>query len=111
MATIYSAPTDIKLPSFNSDTYEKDNEEYLAKLKSYVKRLNPRGKNGGEIIRFSVADGHAEYMVVRLKPLELVHIPLCDAWHFTYAHLLTAKEVSNQIESTKKFQAFLDSRK
>jgi hypothetical protein len=112
MATIYNAPKNLTVPTdFSSDTHSEDCEQYLADLKAHVKQLNPRGKHGGEIIKFPAADSYAEYMVVRLKPLELVHIPLWDAWHFPYAHLLTAKEVSNQIESTKKFQAFLDSRK
>ena len=110
MAKIYNAPKSLTVPTdFCSDSYSDDCDKYIADLRKHVKLLNPRGKNGGEIIKFPVADGNAEYMVVKVRPLELVHIPLCDAWHFAYAHLLTAKEVNYQIESTKKFHDYLDS--
>jgi hypothetical protein len=37
-------------------------------------------------------------MVASMKPVKLVHMPLMDAWHFEYAHLMTAKEVQAKID-------------
>lgn len=34
----------------------------------------------GEIIKFQVADGYAEYMVKKVKPLQLIHLSDGDAW-------------------------------
>ena len=105
MAKIYSAPKSLedKLPSFvnfDRETYFKQEEEYRSELKKIL--LNrKKGKNVGEIVRFPVADSHAEYMVASMRPLELVHVPLGDAWDFEYAHLLTAKEINQKIEQQK----------
>lgn len=104
MAKVYSAPSDINKPNLcfsNIDNYEKESKEYEQQLKDKLVARNPKGKNVGEIIRFGVADGYARYMVANMKPVELVHIPLDDAWDFAYAHLLTAKEVQESIDREK----------
>ena len=102
-AKIYSAPKSIKLPTFSFeklDDYHKDCDRYRAELKKAL-LSRKKGKNIGEIISFPIADGAAEYMIASLRPLELVHIPLGDAWDFQYAHLLTAKDVNKKIEQGK----------
>lgn len=106
MATIYSSPSQIKVPELNFQNfnkYEKECEEYKQKLKEFLLKRNS-GKNIGEIIRFPVADGYAEYMVASMKPVELVHLPLMDAWEFQYAHLLGAKEVQEEIDKQKALE-------
>jgi hypothetical protein len=103
MAKVYETPGHIKVPEFNWEDipqYNKDCEKFKQDLKSYL--LNrKKGKLVGEIVRFPVADGYAEYMVAGLKPVELVHIPTWDAWDYQYAHLLTAKEIEERIESER----------
>ena len=106
MAKVYSAPSSIEVPSLdfsNINGYEKACEKYKADLKAMLQKRN-NGKNVGEIIRFPVADGYAEYMVASMKPVELVHLPLGDAWDFQYVHLLTAKEVQGQIDQQKALE-------
>lgn len=106
MAKVYSAPESIKVPSLdfkNVQGYSEACEKYEADLKAMLQMRN-KGKNVGEIIRFPVADGYAEYMVASMKPMELVHLPLGDAWHFQYAHLLTAKEVQEKIDQQKALE-------
>jgi len=108
MAKVYSAPETIKVPSLdfgNVKGYNEACEKYKADLKAMLQKRNT-GKNVGEIIRFPVADGYAEYMVASMKPVELVHIPLWDAWDFQYAHLLTAKEVQESIDQQKALEKF-----
>ena len=118
MAKIYDAPQEMETPDFTYDQnghpdikkYEEDNEKYIKELKDLLlKRFEESAyacseKYVGEIIRFPVADGHAEYMVASMSPLELVHLPLGDAWNFQYVHLLTAKEVTEKIEGEKKMK-------
>lgn len=106
MATIYSPPSQIPVPELdfaNFDNYEKECEEYKNKLREYLLRVK-KGKNIGEIIRFPVADGYAEYMVASMKPAELIHLPLGDAWQFQYAHLLGTKEIQDEIDRRKALE-------
>ena len=103
MAKVYETPEHIQVPEFNWQDipqYERDCDKFKQDLKSYL--LNrKKGKLVGEIVRFPVADGYAEYMVAGLKPVELVHIPTWDAWNYQYAHLLTAKEIEARIKSER----------
>jgi hypothetical protein len=108
-ATIYSVPQGIMVPKFNIENisqYEKDCELFLRQLKVFARNRN-KGKLVGEIIRFQVADGYAEYMVAGLRPVELIHIPLWDAYQFAQIHLMTANEIKQQIEREKAFQKSL----
>ena len=106
MAKVYLAPESIKVPELDfriMNTYEEACDNYKAELKAFLqKRKN--GKNVGEIISFPVADGYAEYMVASMEPVELVHLPLGDAWDFQYARLLTAKEVQEKIDQQKALE-------
>jgi hypothetical protein len=100
MAKIYASPLEVKVPEFNwedIEQYKKDCETYMENLKAFLRKRNS-GKNVGEIIQFPVADGYAQYMVASMKPVELVHIPLWDAWDFQYVHLMKAKEIQEQID-------------
>ena len=101
MAKIYSAPEHINCPSLSIlpwDELKQVEEKYVEELKSYLLERNPKGKNVGEIVYFPVADGFAQYMVASMRPLELVHIPLGDAWHFQYVERLKVKDIENQIK-------------
>jgi hypothetical protein len=98
---VYDPPTHMKQP----ETYDipwqeiqQVEQKYLEELKAYLLERNPNGKNVGEIIYFPVADGHAQYMVASMRPLELVHIPLGDAWHFQYVERLKVKDIEDQIK-------------
>ena len=105
MADIYSAPQEVKLPKLdfsNMGTYNKDCERYINDLTKHIKDMGYKGKNIGEIVKFAVADGYAEYMVLSMKPMQLIHIPLGDAYEFQYAHLMTASEITKKLESQKK---------
>ena len=105
MAEIYSAPTEIELPkfdfkNFNYEEHQKKENAYIEKLRQFCFKRK-RGKNVGEIIKFQVADGYALYMVASMRPLELIHIPLGDAYDFQYVHLMTPKEVQESIDREK----------
>lgn len=105
-AKIYSAPKEVKLPkldftNFNQKTYQEDEDKYLADLKAFIAKSGYTGKNAGEIISFPVADSSAMYMVISMRPLQLMHLELGDAWRFQYVERLTAKDVQQKIDQKK----------
>ena len=105
MAEVYSVLDSVALPKFpqpyNHEEYQKNEDKYIADIKKELKSMGYKGKNFGEILKFQVADSYAEYMVVSMRPLKLMHLPLGDAYSFEYAHLLTSKEVNEQIKRQK----------
>ena len=106
-AKIFSVPSTLKVPEYdykNPGQYEKDEKKFFEDLKTLLlKRKNEECV--GETIKFQVADSYAVYVVASIKPLELVHIPIMDAWEFQYANRLTAKDVKEKIRSEKALQA------
>ena len=108
MAKVFSAPNSIPLPQWSIKKTHQENmaeeKAYLDQLKDMLTKRKPTQKLVGEIIRFPAADGYAEYMVASTTPLELVHIPLGDAWNFQYAHRLTKKDVEEKIKNQKALE-------
>lgn len=110
-AKVYQAPKEVSLPEFsfqNVSAWQENEKKYIEQLKEHLKKMNYVGKNVGEILKFPAADGYAQYMVISMKPLMLIHLELGDAWTFQYAHLLTAKEVQQQIDAEKRLNEFLE---
>jgi len=93
---IYKAPDTIKRPSWNDD-YEKDTERYLEKLKNLC-HTKGTGKYTTKIARFQVGDGYAEYMVISLRPLKLLHVDIGDCWEYQYIDRLKATDIKQNID-------------
>jgi hypothetical protein len=112
-AKIYSAPKEIKAPDlFNSKDWQKDSEKYIADVKAHIKKMGYTGKNAGEVIRFGVADGYAEYMVLSMKPMALIHLAeICDGYQTQFAHLMTAAEVNKMIAADKRMAELFGGKK
>jgi len=106
MGKIYNVPSSIKVPSWNFKNSREDNEKadekFIKELRDFV-LSRKKGKDVGEIVQFQVADGYARYMVASLRPLELIHIPLDDAYEYAYVHRLTAKDIQESIKRNKIF--------
>ena len=114
MAKIFSAPKEVKVPTLDFKdvkNWKANDEKYIQELKNHIQSLGYTGKNVGEVIQFPVADGYAQYMVASMKPLQLIHLPLGDAWDWQYAHLLTAKEVQEKIDQRKALKALFSKNK
>ena len=112
-AKIYSAPTEVKAPDiFTNKNWQEDTKKYLEELKAHIKGMGYTGKNVGEVIRFGVADGYAEYMVLKMRPLQLIHLAdICDGYQTQFAHLMTAKEVNKMIEADKRMAELFGDKK
>lgn len=111
MGKIYNPPTTIEIPQLNFkdiNGYNKACDKYISDLKDWcIIRVNAVGADTthiGEVIRFPVADGYAEYMVASLKPVQLIHIPLWDAWDYPYIHKLSKKEIVEKINQQKSIK-------
>jgi hypothetical protein len=104
MAKIFNVPSEIRKPKLDFtdfEAYERDCERYENEIRAWINQNGYNGKNAGEIIRFQVADGYARYMVLQMRPTALIHIDTMDAWHFQYAHILSAKEIQDAIDKEK----------
>ena len=105
MAEIYNAPKEIELPNYSFDNvgnWKDEEASYKKKLIAHINDMGYNGKNVGEIIRLPMADSYAQYMVLSMKPLGLIHLELGDAWTSEFAELLTAKKVNQMIEADKR---------
>lgn len=102
MGKIFSAPEQFKKPEYPAyqdfDKYQAACDKYIADIKAWAKSQNPTCPESGKEITFPVADGRARYIVVSLKPVQLIHDDTGDAWHFQYAHRLTAADVRKEIK-------------
>lgn len=105
MAKIFSPPGGFDPPELSHDNikgYFEECEKYVERLKAAMKESYGNVcPEAGEEIRFPVGDGYARYIVARLKPVELVHVPIGDAWHFQYVHRLTAKDIREEVKKVK----------
>ena len=59
------------------------------------------GLYAGKEVRFPVADGYARYMVLSLRPVELIHLDIEDGWNFQYVERLTAADIKEKLRSQK----------
>lgn len=106
MGKIYSPPASLRVPELNWEdipAYEAANKKFIEDLKAFCKSRN-NAEHVGEVIQFPVADGYAQYMVASLSPVELIHLPLWDAWEFQYASRLTKKDIIEKIEQRKALE-------
>jgi len=99
MGKVYGGVQGINKPEFGSDfkTYEKACDAYCEAIVDYAKH-NGSGTAKGKEIRFQVADGYARYVVLSLKPVQLIHLDVMDGYTFQYANRLTATDVQREID-------------
>jgi hypothetical protein len=102
MAKIFSPPGEIPVPEIRlRDNWQEKEQEFTEKLKEWCQKRRPDQDGVGEVIQFPRADGYAVYMVAGTKPVELIHLPLGDAWEFEYAHRLTKKDIMEKIKQSR----------
>jgi hypothetical protein len=86
--------------------YNKVEAEWVAKFKAWALERNPDQDGVGEELQFPVADGYARYIVLSIKPIQLVHLPLGDGYHSPGVNRLTARGVREHIASRKRMAMF-----
>jgi hypothetical protein len=111
-AEIFKLPENLekKVPTFELeegyDEYKQREEAFYDEVRSFLKDRNFKGKNSGTILSMPIADSSALYMVMKMRPLQLIHLPIMDAWEHPMARLLDAKEVNRMIEFAEKMKSF-----
>lgn len=70
------------------------------------------GEYVGEIVRFGVADGYAQYMIKKERPLQLIWLIDGDSYqiHPDMIRGLTLDSVKRRIEADRKLMKFLEER-
>jgi hypothetical protein len=100
MATVYGPPKGFEPPSIKEQMdydfkikalpegghepseYDRKHDEYIERLSAHARAQHPNPDPAiGEVIRFGVGDGSAEYVVWNTKPLQLIHVAWGDSWH------------------------------
>lgn len=113
MGKIYSHPESVGAPprydmKKSHDENVKAETEWTEKVCQWAKQYGS-GQYAGEIVRFSVADGYAMYVVVSLKPVKLIHLDLGDGYDFQYIDRLSANDIRNRIDAMNKMKELFGS--
>lgn len=108
---VYSTP--VPAPEFEESmvdgrySHEKDDEvteRYIAQVKTWLTDHGYHHKLTGEVVRFPIADGYAQYMVANATTL--IWLPLGDAWQIPDAHArgLRISDIKAEIDRARKFR-------
>ena len=108
MAKIFSPPTEVgEKPDFSLyhtkgfREFQVLTEAWIQKVRDFAK-TNGKGEFRGEIVRFPVADGYAQYVVFSTgRSVTLIHLPVYDGWQFQYAHRMTTADIKEQVRRDK----------
>jgi hypothetical protein len=98
MAKVFAVPAELGQPPAldikNVKGYQQATAEWVAKVQKWAKQ-NGTGKLAGKLYKSPVADGYAEYVVFRGAPLQMIHLPIYDAYrlHPAMERGLSAKDV------------------
>jgi len=116
MATVYGLPEGFEPPAFEDfigpdGRYDREKDDqlhrdFIESLREWVKTHRVgAGDLMGEVVRFPIADGYAQYMIVGTKPAALMHLPIHDAWEIPEAHArgLRTSDLRDEIMAEKRF--------
>jgi len=106
MAKIFSAPVRIKTPnlSLTGVKYDVEVKRYTDEVRAWVKSVS-KHRLAGEILRFPVADGYAQYMV--FSGTELIHLDIGDGYQIPAAHARGLR-IAEEVEHATRFRKFID---
>jgi hypothetical protein len=84
---------------FDPDTYANAVELFLDGLRAWLRDMGYREPMAGRLVRWQTADGYAEYMIISLRQLALMHLPLGDGYRMprTFERGLTAAAVREAV--------------
>ena len=114
MAEVYASPEELKefepvidFNNYNHAEHCKKEALYEKKLKEWCKKYGS-GKYAGETFRVPMADSYAHYMVISLRPCQVINMPIGDEWHDDAVTQYSGSYVKNLIDSDKRFQKALE---
>lgn len=86
---IYGFP--VQKPNESYIEFYNRQEEWLSEQMEKTYNL-PDGSIKEAIVRFPVADGHAYYMIMKVRPLTMRHLAIGDSWSIPDAHVRGLKK-------------------
>lgn len=88
--------------SFSMSLMTEKENEFKADLKAFLNRSGFNHQLTGEVVRFPIADGYAQYMVADANTL--IHLPLGDAWQIPGPHArgLRISDIKAMVERDRK---------
>lgn len=87
MAKVYAAPAGFETPNIGVGAdWQAEEARYIERLATEARRHAANNGLVGEVVRFHVADGYAQYLVWSTSPLQLIHLELGDCWQIPEAH-------------------------
>lgn len=110
---VYTTPDGIEIPNVKweganiAQRIKEADDKYRAELKAWCIERNPEQEHVGEIVRYPVADGTAEYMVAATKPLQLIHLETGDKYWYEGIERFKLKDILKKIDQQKSLEAFL----
>jgi hypothetical protein len=77
---------------------------YTASVAKWLTDHGYHHKLTGQIVRFPVADGAAEYMI--MNGTSMLHLPLGDAWQIPDAHArgIRITDIRNELDRSRKIR-------
>jgi hypothetical protein len=112
MATAYSPPEgfeppQITLENMRDGSYEREEAAFLERLADRAK-MNGTSPLLGEVVRWSRADGYAQYMVWQTKPLQLIHLNLLDGYSIEPALIrgLRVADIHAMVQQAARMREF-----
>jgi hypothetical protein len=115
MAKVYSLPKELeeKLSkpdyiNFNLKEVLKQEEEFLGIVRNWAVERNPTDKYAGVEYSIPMADGHAQYIVLSSSPVQLMHLPLGDAWNSPFADRIRKSDIVKFVKMKKILEEGLD---
>ena len=104
MGKVYAPPREIgDVPNLSRQpfsTYQTEEKAYVEKVQKWA-RENGQGDLAGEEVFFPFADGYARYVVLKTRPVRLIHLPIGDAWSYPYIERLTEKDIRERVRQKK----------
>lgn len=112
-ATIYSTPAEVPDPDwadyevdgkFNYEAMRTRDAQYMADLRAWLKSHGYAGELAGELVAWGYADGRAQYVVMSLRPLRLMHLTLMDGYRMDeiFERGLRAQDIRDQVAFQRK---------
>lgn len=105
---VYGLPAEVAAPevdyrNYDRERVQKQETEHREKLAGWLRNAGYNGKRTGEIVRFQVADGYAQYMLGDGKKSCLIHMPYGDAYAYDDVRFLPKAEIIKRIDADKRF--------
>lgn len=124
-AIVYSCPAELPEPRFEDypleeyklgGAYERDLKKHTEALSDWCRSRTPNRRADspiGEVIRWQVADGYAQYMVYTTSPLALIHLDYLDGYEVSEIMLrgLRVSDVKQMIARERRLSELFGARK